>query len=377
MVDGLRMASNKFIPIFTPYFKGNEKKYLNKCIDSEWISSQGNFVKEFEQSFSKRMGCKYGISTSSCTTALHLALIASGIKAGDEVICPALTFIAPANMISLTGAKPVLVDSERETWGVDPLLIERKITGKSRAILVVHPFGHSAKMGEILRIAKKYKLKVIEDTAEAPGAKYKNKILGSMGDIGCFSFFGNKIITTGEGGMIVTNNKKLKEKCETLRDHGMSQKKRYVHVDLGFNYRMTNMQAAVGLAQLQQLNNILKLRKQQKELYYSFLSTCKKITFRPEQPWCTAVHWLTTITFKNSRDRNGLMMYLKKKRIDVRPMIFPVHFAKHFSSEYSRDLFPISTDISLKSLHLPSSTGLSKKEIERTCAEIKSLLAKK
>ncbi|MDP3789898.1 MAG: DegT/DnrJ/EryC1/StrS family aminotransferase, partial [Candidatus Omnitrophota bacterium] len=237
------------IPVSEPLLKGNELKYLTKCIKSNWISSAGNYVERFEKKFSRCCEAGYGIACTSGTTALHLALTGFGIGRGDEVIIPTFTMIATANAVSYTGAKPVLVDSEPRTWNIDPAKIEEKITRRTKAIIAVHTYGHPAEMDRIRAIAKRYRLFVIEDAAEAHGAEYKGKRAGSIGDAACFSFYANKIITTGEGGMITTNNKKFAEFTGNLRDHAFSKERHFWHKYLGYNYRMTNLQAAVGLAQ--------------------------------------------------------------------------------------------------------------------------------
>jgi len=217
-----------FIPIFEPYFSGNEKKYLLDCIDTTWISSQGKYISMFEKALAEYHGVNHAIVTSNCTTALHLSLKALDIGPGDEVLCPDLTFIAPANMVILAGAKLVLVDIHHDTLTVDPALIEKKISKNTKAIIVVHQFGHAAHMDEIMAIAKKHQLKVIEDNAESIGGCYKGKLLGTFGDVSTYSFFGNKIITTGEGGALLTNNDETAIKCRELRDHGMNHKKNII-----------------------------------------------------------------------------------------------------------------------------------------------------
>lgn len=352
------------INIFEPYLNKKEiLKNINYCINNNWISSQGKFVKEFEKLVAKFHGVKYCVSTSSCTTALHLAIKSLDIKKNDEIICPSLTFIAPANMITLSGAKLVLADIDKDTLTIDPKQILKKITKKTKAILVVHQFGHSAHMDEIKKISKKYNLKIIEDNAESLGGSYKKKKLGTIGDIATLSFYANKIITTGEGGAILTNSKKIAQKCEILRDHGMSKKERYVHLDLGYNYRMTNLQAAVGTSQIKNLKKILRLRDNQIKFYEKKLSNNKNYELRKFSKWTKKVNWLITIFLKNSSKRKGLINYLKKKNIDVRPMIFPVNEAKHFRKIFANESFPIAKKLSYSGLHLPSSTKLSKKEI--------------
>ena len=359
------------IPIYEPYFSGNEKKYLMDCIDTTWISSQGDYIVKFEEELANFHRMKYAIVTSNCTTALHLSLKALGIGDGDEVICPNLTFIAPANMVLLSGAKLILVDIDRETLTIDPKLIESKITNKTKAIIVVHQFGHACHMDEIMHLASKYNLRVIEDNAESIGAKYKNKLLGTIGDVSTYSFFGNKIITSGEGGAVLTNDENISVKCRELRDHGMDTNRKYHHTDLGYNYRMTNMQAAIGLAQLEMLDKILNLRKKQMDYYYDKLSNIKGISLRKFAEWCNPVHWLITITLNENYDRNELIKYMKNKKIDCRQMINPVNQSEHLKKKFIEE-FPVSDLISRQSLHLPSSTNLQRKTLNYIINSFKS-----
>ena len=350
------------IPVFEPYLFGNEKKYINECLDTNWISSQGKFILKFEQSIADYHNCKHCIVTSSCTTAIHLALKSINIKEGDEVICPALTFIAPANMIALSGAKLVLVDIDPKTMTIDPDKIKKSITKKTKAIVVVHQFGHSSHMDEIMEIAREHNLKIIEDNAESLGGKYKGKLLGSIGDISTFSFFANKIMTTGEGGAILTNDDSIADHARILRDHGMSKNERYKHLELGYNYRMTNLQAAIGLAQIEKIDEILLIRNKQMECYYNLL-TNKNIILREFADWTTPVHWLMTMAPKDEDKSNDFIDYMLSEGVECRPMINPVHHAEHFSNSFKDKDFSQSESISNKFFHLPSSTGLKEKEI--------------
>ena len=327
-----------------------------------WISSQGDYIPMFEREFAKWNKVRYGVVTSSCTTALHLAFLALGIADGDEVICPDLTFIAPANMIRLTGATAVIVDVEETSWGLDPQKIKESITDKTKAILVVHAFGHPADMDAILAIARKHDLFVIEDVAEAPGARYKGRLVGSIGDVSCYSFFANKIMTTGEGGIVLTKDPHMDKKMRILRDHGMSRERRYVHTVSGFNYRMTNMQAAVGVAQLEKLTKTLKLRAKQENQYKSLFNNFPKARWRPTADWCKPVHWLSTITLQSEELRDPLLDYMQSQRVDCRQMIYPVHMAEPFINDNDPVNFPVSRSISLCSLHLPSSNSLTMDE---------------
>jgi perosamine synthetase len=362
------------IPIYEPCLEGNEKKYVNKCLDSNWVSSQGEYIVKFQNALADYHGLDHAIVTSNCTTALHLSLKALCIGPGDEVLCPDLTFIAPANMVILSGAKLVLVDIHPESLTIDPDLIEEKITKNTKAIIVVHQFGHAAHMDEIMAIAKKYNIKVIEDNAESIGGKYKGRLLGTIADISVFSFFANKIITTGEGGAILTDNKDIAMKCRELRDHGMSINKKYYYVDLGFNYRMTNMQAAIGLAQIERLDKILTLRKKQMDHYYENFSDVNGIKLRQFALWTQPVHWLMTITLDRKYNRDQFLKYMKDEGIDCRQMINPVHQAEHFINEFKEDEYPNSIKISSQSVHLPSSTTLSQNQIVEVCESTRNYI---
>jgi perosamine synthetase len=358
------------IPISEPYLSKKAKKYLNNCYNTNWISSQGKYITDFEKKLANYHSVKYCVLTSSCTSALHLSLKSINVGVGDEVICPDLTFIAPANMIKLSGARLRLVDIDPLTLTIDVKKIEKEINKKTKAIMVVHQFGHSADMDPIMKLAKKYNLKIIEDNAESIGGKYKGKKLGTIGDVSTLSFYANKIITTGEGGAILTNSRKIANKCLILRDHGMSKIKKYLHLDLGYNYRITNMQAAIGLSQIEILNSILKKRNNQLLTYRKYLSTIPEIKLRSFESWCSPVHWLTTITLNKKNLRNKLLAYLKKFGIDARSMINPVHEAYHFKKYFKNKDFKNSIHVSKNSLHLPSSTNLKKKQIKFICNKL-------
>ena len=362
------------IPIYEPYFTGNEKKYLNSCIDSGWISSQGDFILRFEDLLAKYHNTKHCISTSSCTTAIHLALKCLDIGPGDEVICPALTFIAPANMIVLTGAKLVLVDINPNTLTISPKEIIQKITDKTKAIIVVHQFGHSAHMDELIEITKNNNIKLIEDNAESLGAKYKNKLLGTIGDIATFSFFANKIITTGEGGALITNDDNIANRARMLRDHGMSKIKRYHHLELGYNYRMTNMQAAIGTAQLEKLDEILAIRKKQMDYYYHELGLIERVHLREFEDWTSPVHWLLTLSIEGQKDTKSIIEFMENNGVQVRPMINPVGHAEHFKKQFANEKFAKSDEVSKFSFHLPSATNLTEEKIEIISSLIKKFV---
>ena len=362
------------IPIYQPSFVGREKEYVNDCLDSLWISSQGGYVKDLEASIAAYHDMPHALVVANCTCALHLAFVALGIGKGDEVICPDLTFIAPANMIKLTGAKPVLVDIDPVTLAINPDLITKSITPRTKAILVVHQFGHAADMDRIMSIARDFGLRVIEDNAESIGAFYKGKMLGTIGDCATFSFFGNKVVTTGEGGAIVLRDKTLLQRMQILRDHGMSPTQRYKHLDLGFNYRMTNLQAAIGLAQMEKLDETLELRRKQLAVYERVLSNIEELETRKFANWCVPTHWLMTVHLKESKKRNPVLKYMLDNGIECRPMINPVHMADHFAQHYDARLFPNAIDVSSRSLHLPSGNNVDEEMISCIAANLKKAL---
>ena len=363
------------IPIFEPYLTEKERQYVLNCFDTGWISSQGEYISRFEASLAQYHDMPFCVATSNCTTALHIALKALDIGPGDAVVCPDLTFIAPANMVKLAGAELILCDIDPQTFNLDPVRLEKAITPHTKAIIVVHQFGHAAPMDEIMTIARTRGLKVIEDNAESIGGRYKGKMLGTIGDISCYSFFANKIITTGEGGAILCRDPELDKRCRILRDHGMSREVRYKHVELGYNYRMTNLQAAVGLGQIERLDAILEQRMQQLKLYTQELAKIPKVLPRRFAPWCTPVHWLTTITLDPSLNRDGFLAHMRKRGVDCRQMINPVHQAEHFRSHYLDEDFPNAISLSARSLHLPSTTTLSESEINFVVEQVTAIVA--
>jgi perosamine synthetase len=366
------------IPLALPDLNGNELKYLQKCIKSSWISSSGEFINRFEEGFAKYCERKYGVSTSNGTSALHLALLALGIKKGDEVIIPNLTFIATANAVRHCGAKPVLVDVTKDYWGIDPTEIEKKINSKTKAIIPVHLYGHPCAMDPIMEIARKYSLFVIEDVAEAHGAEYKGKKVGSFGDISCFSFYGNKVITTGEGGICLTDNKELTEKIKVLRGHGMERDRQYWHHLMGFNYRMTNMQAAVGCAQLEKLKDIVERKRKIAKTYNNLLKDLEiqgKIVLPVEMPGAKNVYWMYSILIDNKSriNRDKLIEILNENNIESRPFFYPLHIMPLDKQGGVSD-FPISSYLSKKGINLPSFPGISENQIKRVVNLIKKSL---
>jgi perosamine synthetase len=352
------------IPIYEPVLGDVELEYAQNCIRSGWISSLGEYIPRFENEFAAFCGCKYGVTTSNGTTALHLALLTLNIGPGDEVIVPSLTFIATANAIVYTGATPVFADSEKNSWNIDPSDIKTKITPRTRAIMVVHLYGHPADMDPILKLAKEYNLFVIEDAAEAHGALYNGRRVGSMGTIGCFSFYGNKIITTGEGGMCLTDDPNLMEKMRAIRDHGMSPTKRYWHPIIGYNYRITNIQAAIGVAQMTRIGAIIKRKREIAHLYNDLLRGTQGIVLPPEMPNCTNVYWMYSILVDDGfgMNRDQVIEELKRNEIDSRPFFYPIHI----QPPYTKGLrLPVSEELGQQGINLPSAATLTNSQVKK------------
>lgn len=367
LVDYVEYNENLHVSLAQPRLNGNEYKYLMDAFFSTWISSTGKYITSFEERFSKYCGVKFGVATSNGTTALHLALAALGIGAGDEVIVPDITFAATINAVIYTGATPVIVDIEEKSWCIDPDEIEKAITPKTRAVIPVHIYGQPCDMGRICEIAKKNSLYVIEDCAEAHGAEWENRKVGSFGIISCFSFFGNKVITTGEGGMCITNDENLNQKMRVLRDHGMSKERKYYHEAIGFNYRMTNLQAAIGTAQVEQIDSILSWREDLETEYRNALSkidgTCLQ---RRDLPGRKKIAWLVAILV-DEKKRDAVLQALKENGIDSRPFFIPLSEMDIYK-KYAREC-SYSKRISRMGLNLPTTYGIGSKEI-RMIADI-------
>ena len=316
------------IPVCVPLLKGKELEYLKDCIDTNWISSKGRYVEEFERKFSEYCNCRFGITTTSGTSSIHLALGSMGIAKGDEVIVPAFTMIGSVFPIIYCGAKPVLVDCEPQTLTIDVEQLEEKISEKTKAIMPVHIYGHPCDMDPILKIARKHGLFVIEDAAEAHGAEYKGKKTGGLGDVGCFSFYANKIITCGEGGMIVTNDEVAAKHAMSLKDLSFEGGKGrvFLHTEVGYNYRLTNLQAAVGLAQFERIEEFVGMRRRNAQIYEEFLRKIPGLRLPTEANWAKNVYWMYAIlvepAFGVSRD--DLVAELAKRGVETRPFFTPM-----------------------------------------------------
>jgi perosamine synthetase len=373
-VDFASLQSLHRIPVANPDLGGNEIEYVTSCLRDGWISSQGPFVRRFEEEFANYVGVEDAVATSSGTTALHLAIEGLGIGPGDEVLVPDLTFAASINAILYAGASPVLVDVDPDTWNLDPTLLERELTSRTRAVMVVHLYGHAADMSAIQAFCAKNGLFLIEDAAEALGAQYGNSKLGAVGDVAAFSFFGNKLITTGEGGMVVARSPDVINRMRILRDHGMNPAKRYWHDVVGYNYRMTNIQAALGVAQLERIDEFVSKKKHIGKTYRELLSDLEWIYPQASVAGANDVCWLFSIRLSNRNStvaRDALIKKLSESGVDSRPVFFPLHRMPPYQRFVRERTFVHSDLISNQGLSLPSAISISDGEIEYVCGLIR------
>lgn len=360
------------IPVYQPSLAGKEKEYVLDCLDSTWISSKGKYIQKFEEEFSAKVNVKHATTVSNGTVALHLALLALGIGADDEVIVPTLTYIASVNAIAYTGAKPVFVDSLRDTWQIDPEDIKRKITDKTRAIMAVHLYGHSCDMDAIMAISRQHNLFVIEDAAEAFGSLYKGKPVGSIGDIATFSFFGNKTITTGEGGMVVTNDETLYQRAIHFKGQGLAAHRQYWHDVIGYNYRMTNICAAIGLAQLEQVDQFIANKRQIAQWYKAGLAGLQ-VEIHSEHSDVFHSYWMVSILLRDATQRDALREHLAQDGIETRPLFYPVHTMPMYSDRFQRH--PVAECLGWRGINLPSWPGLSQEQVLSICASIATFMS--
>ena len=371
---------NKFIPVNEPIIGEKEKELVMECLNTGWISSEGPFVNKFEEEFSSFVNREYGISCTNGSSALDIAIAALGIGIGDEVILPTFTIISCASSIVRAGATPVIVDAENDTWNMDTDQIEALITDKTVAIMMVHIYGHPVDVDKVLKIAEKYHLAVIEDSAELIGAEYKERKCGSFGDISTFSFYPNKHITTGEGGMVVTNDKSLAEKCRSLRNLCFQKNKRFVHEELGWNFRMTNIQAALGLGQLERINETLKKKRDIGKMYNKYLSDLPNIKLPLiKTKFSENIYWVYGILIDSEFDTaQSIINHLAKKGIGTRPFFCPIHrqpvfLKKGLFSNFKKNF--IADDLYKQGFYIPSGVALSEEDIILVANEIKLIFS--
>jgi perosamine synthetase len=358
-----------FIPISQPSITEKEVALVTDAVKSGWVSSLGPYIADFEQRFAAFCGTRHALTTSNGTTGLHLALAALGITAGDEVIVADLTFVASANAVAYTGATPVMVDIDADTLCISAAAVERAITPRTRAIMPIHLYGHPADMDPILAIAAKRGLLVIEDAAEAHGAEYRGRRVGSLGRCGVFSFYGNKIITTGEGGMITTDDEELYLKAKRLRDHAMSPTRRYWHEEVGFNYRMTNLQAALGVAQLERIDELMQKRRDIMGWYREELGSQPGLRLNRSAPWARTVYWLVCMEVESFDDESRMrfMSALRERGVDSRPYFYPVSDMPMHGSRFPT---PVAHRISRAGVNLPSYVQLTRDEVRHICEQV-------
>jgi len=370
------MSANvrKEIPLSMPVIGEREVQYVMDCLRSTWISSAGEYIERFESAFAAVAGTKHAVSCSNGTAALHLALLGLGVKPDDEVLVPALSFVATANAVVYCGGKPVFVDVDRDIWCMDPSLIEARITPKTRAIITVHLRGHPSDMEAILSIARRHNLFVIEDAAQAHGAQAWGRPVGSIGDIGTFSFFGNKMLTTGEGGMVTTNDDQVAHKIRLLKNQGMTRERRYWHPVVGYNYRLTNIQAAIGVAQVERLPVQLSRHREVARQYQEYLADVPGLSFQKERDWAKHAWWqfVAVVNDEFGANRDTVISALQESGIDARRLYFPMHQLPPYEGQTRDQRFPVAEYLSDRGVCLPTWSGLEPEDIQYICRKFET-----
>jgi perosamine synthetase len=356
------------IPVYQPFFTGREKEYVNQCLDSTWISSKGEFIGRFEGAFANYIGAPHATSVCNGTVAIHLALVALGIGPGDEVIVPTLTYVASVNTILQAGAKPVYVDSLEHSWQIDPEDVRRKITPKTKAVMAVHLYGLPCDMEGLGRVCAEHKLLLVEDCAEGFGTYFRGKHVGTFGDIATFSFFGNKTITTGEGGMVVARSKALVERAYHLKNQGVSPLREYWHDVVAYNYRMTNICAAIGLAQLESAAPIIAKKREVAAWYREALHGLP-LKFHEELPDTVHSYWMCSIAVDDPADRQPLREHLQAAGVETRPLFHACHTLPHCAAG---GRFPVALSLSMRGINLPSYPALTREQVEQVCGSIRT-----
>jgi perosamine synthetase len=363
---------DSFIPISKPFIGAREKELVLDALDSGWVSSIGKYIDEFEAKFARYCGTEYALAVSNGTTGLHLALATLGLKPGDEVIIPDLTFVATANAVAYTGATPILADIDPDTLCIDPASVKSLITARTKAIIPVHLYGHPSDMDALTEIGNVHGIDIVEDAAEAHGAEYKGRKVGGLGKCGVFSFYGNKVITTGEGGMLTTNDREFYLRARQLRDHAMSPKRRYYHEEVGYNYRITNLQAALGVAQLERIEEFLQRRAEIMGWYNSEIATTGSVRLNRVKNWAKSAFWMVCleVDWLDEARRSAFMQALKAQGIDSRPYFC----AMSSLPMYTQRPLPVSARKAQIGLNLPSYYELTKSDVQRIGSDVNQLL---
>jgi perosamine synthetase len=372
---GAEAVSRAPIPVGAPALVGREREYVLDCLDSTWISSTGPYIERFEQGFARFCGVRHAVACVNGTAAVHLALMALGLAPGDEVIVPALTFVASANPILYCGARPVFVDCEQRSWNADPQRIEAAITPRTRGIVAVHLYGHPADMDAINAIAARHGLWVVEDAAEAHGASYRGRTVGSLGAAAAFSFYGNKILTTGEGGMVVTDDGELAERARLLRGQGQDPQRQYWFTMLGYNYRLTNIAAALGVAQLECADWHLARRREIAAWYREELGELDGLVLSPQEPWAQSAYWIFCAVLDARRfgPRDDAIAALARAGIETRPFFHPLHTLPMYTAAHDGGPLPVAEDLGRRGINLPSSALLIRDQVAYIGAELRAL----
>jgi perosamine synthetase len=370
------VTPQRFIPVAAPVLAGNEEAYVLDCLRTTWISSNGEYIGRFERAFAEFCGVRHALSCSNGTVALHLALMAAGAGPGDEVLVPALTFVATANAVTYCGARPVFVDVDPETWNIDAGQIEARVTERTRGIVVVHLYGQPVDMDAVLAVARRHDLFVIEDAAEAHGARYRGRTVGALAGLGTFSFYGNKIITTGEGGMVVTDDDVMAAQIRQLKGQGMDPDRRYWFTMVGYNYRLTNVAAAIGLAQLERADWHMQRRREVASWYQEDLAGVPGISWQAEQLWTRHAYWMFTIQVDEAAaDRDQVMARLAERGIETRPVFYPLHTLPPYRMSGGGD-FPVAERVARRGINLPTWSGLTRDDIHYIASCLRESLGK-
>lgn len=362
------------IPVYRPRLSGRELELVRECLESGWISSRGKFVPEFERRFAEYVGVRRATSTCNGTVALHLALLAAGVGPGDEVIVPALTYVASANAIVMCGATPAFVDSDPDTWQMDPACIEQAITPRTKAVLAVHLYGHPCDMDRIPPICSARGIALVEDCAEAIGTRWRGRHVGTFGTVSTFSFFGNKTITTGEGGMVVSDDDAVMDRAYLLKTQGVSPKREYWHEVLGYNYRMTNVCAAIGCAQMESIEGVVSRKAEIAARYRAGLDL-PGVTFHGQAEGAFNSYWMCSALMPSNEARDRVRRDLAEAGIETRPLFFPAHRLPVYADRYGGLSLPVAEDLAARGLNLPSHPGLADGEVDLVCSVLRASIA--